>query len=47
MPRPGRARPVVVDVRWQGAPFLKVSITLDVEEAQAADRAERAAQRRR
>jgi hypothetical protein len=28
----GSARNVVVDVREDGAPFLKVSITLDVEE---------------
>ena len=28
----GSARRVVVDVREEGAPFLKVSITLDVEE---------------
>ncbi|MBR0706835.1 MULTISPECIES: DUF6894 family protein [Bradyrhizobium] len=28
----GSARHVVVDVREEGAPFLKVSITLDVEE---------------
>jgi hypothetical protein len=29
----GSARRVVVDVREEGAPFLKVSITLEVEEA--------------
>jgi len=32
---------------FEGTPFLKVSIMLDVEEAEAADRVERAAQRRR
>ncbi|WP_439374877.1 DUF6894 family protein [Bradyrhizobium sp. DASA03120] len=31
----GSARHVVVDVREAGAPFLKVSIMLDVEEIQA------------
>lgn len=29
----GSARRVVVDIREEGAPFLKVSITLEVEEA--------------